>query len=303
MTTATLPTRRSFLKGAVAGAAASAFPRVALAWSAQEDKRRFVFSPKLGVCTSLKNASLLKQSGADYLEAGVRWFLVPDKPEEEFARNLSAARECGLPVPTANGFLPGSLKSTGPKPNHDGVLKFAETAFRRANAVGLKVIVFGSSGSRTPPKDFSLKQAEGQFVALLKRMGPLAKPYGVTVALEPLNRKETHFINTVAHGVRIVRAVGHPNIRLLADIFHMMREEEPPEHIRDAGDLIVHVHIAEKRKRTAPGVDGDDFRPHLRALRDIGYAGRISMECGWKEMSAQLPVAVKTLREQIASLD
>ena len=296
------PTRREFVRRAAAGAVALVLPRAVFAQATQRAEPRSTFAPKLGVCTSLKNAAMLKQCGVDYVEVGVRSVLVPDKCDQEFAENLGAARACGLPVAAANGFLPGSLKCTGPEANHDAVLRFAETAFRRAKAVGIKVIVFGSSGSRTPPEGFSLEQTEEQFVALLRRMGPLAEPHGVMVALEPLNRKETPFINTVEHGARIVRAVKHANIRLLADIYHMLREEEPPEQIRAAGELLVHVHVAEKSKRTAPGVAGDDFRPYLRALRDIRYAGRISMECRWKEMDAELPTAEKTLRKQIAGL-
>ncbi|HUU97936.1 MAG TPA: sugar phosphate isomerase/epimerase family protein [Phycisphaerae bacterium] len=293
--------RRKFLRtvGAVA-AGHVLLPRVGL--GSPQEKPRAVFAPKIGVCTSVANAAVLRQSGADYIEAGVRRFLLPDKPEDAFASNLKAARECGLPVLSANGFLPGSLKSTGPEANHESVLKFAETTFKRAKRVGIKTIVFGSSGSRTIPEGFDHGKAEQQFIALLKKMGPLAGKHDVAVAVEPLQRRETNFINTVPQGAKIVRAVDHPNIRLLADIFHMLRMDEPPRHIREAGELIVHLHIAEKAERTPPGVAGDDFTGYFQALKDVGYKGLISIECGWKDLSQQLPVALKTLREQMAKV-
>ena len=50
-------------------------------------------------------------------------------------------------------------------------------------------------------------------------------------------------------------------------------------------------------ERTAPGRKGDDFRPYLRALRDIGYDGMISIECRWEDFAAELPRAIRTLRE------
>ena len=259
-----------------------------------------VFSPLIGVCTSVRQAPLLRAVGIDYIEESVRRLLIPDRPEEEFATNLEAALRCGLPVIANNGFLPGSLKSTGPDSDHEGVLEYAATAFRRAEQVGIKTIVFGSSGSRSIPEGFDRDRAGEQFVSLLKNMGPLAADHDVVVAVEPLQRSETNFINTVVEGARIVRAVSHPNIRLLADIFHMLRMEEPPDHIRLAGELICHLHIAEKARRTPPGVEGDDFRSYFQALKDIGYRGAISIECGWDSMSEQLPVALKTLREQLA---
>jgi len=43
---------------------------------------------------------------------------------------------------------------------------------------------------------------------------------------------------------------------------------------------------------------GDDFKPYLSALKKINYKGRVSLECRWKNMETELPVAVKTLQEQ-----
>ena len=256
----------------------------------------------IGVCTSPKNAGLLQQAGASYLEVGVRWFLMPDKSEEEFSKNLEAAKACPLPLLAANGFLPGSLKSVGPEANHEGVLAFADTAFKRARKVGIKSIVFGSSGSRAVPEGFDFRKAELQFVALLAKMAPLAKAQGVTVVVEPLNKGEVNFIQTLHEGARLVEPVDHPNIRLLADIFHMMRMEEPPQHIRDTGHLLHHTHIAEKAKRTPPGKAGDDFQPYFQALKDVGYSGLMSIECGWSNMAEELPQAVKTMKAQMAKV-
>ena len=66
----------------------------------------------------------------------------------------------------------------------------------------------------------------------------------------------------------------------------MLRENEGPDALVDAGPLLRHVHIAEKDRRTPPGVAGDDFRPYLRALRRAGYAGDISIECRWDDLAA-----------------
>lgn len=70
------------------------------------------------------------------------------------------------------------------------------------------------------------------------------------------------------------------------------------ETIRAGGDLLVHLHIAEKTKRTPPGTAGDDFTPYFRALKEIGYDGLLSIECRWDDMAGQLSRAVRTLNEQ-----
>ncbi|UCD74479.1 MAG: sugar phosphate isomerase/epimerase [Phycisphaerales bacterium] len=301
MNVRTAQTRRSFLGTAVATVAGAAFaPHAAFG-------DRFVnavapYEVDIGVCTSVANAALLREAGAAYIEEGVRGLLIPDRPDEEFAEKLKAAEQCGLPVRAANGFLPGSLKCVGPEANHEAVLAFAETAFRRAALVGIRHIVFGSSGARSIPDGFDRRQAELQFVALLGKMAMLARPHNVVIVIEPLNRRETNFINSVEEGAMLARAVQHPNVMLLADIYHMLCENEPAENIRAAGDLIRHLHIAEKEGRRAPGVGGEDFTPYFQALHDIGYKGGISIECRWSEMAEELPKAVKTMREQMGKV-
>lgn len=290
------PSRREFLKQSASAALVSPFLEPAPLQQAH--LRQADFHLPIGVCTSVANAELAQAAGCAYLEEGVRRLLVPGRPEEEFRQRKEEADACGLPVKACNSFLPGSLKSTGLEADHEGVLRFAETAFRRAAEVGVETIVFGSSGSRGIPKGFDREHAREQFLHLLERMGPLAESCGITVAIEPLQRSECNFINTVIEGAGIVRTVNHPHIRLLADIYHMMREDEGPEAIRAAGDLLVHLHIAEKAERTPPGTAGDDFTPYFQALRDVGYDGLLSIECRWDDMAEQLPRAVRILNEQ-----
>ncbi len=250
----------------------------------------------LGVCAPLDKAWGLEVAGAEYIEENVKRFLVPDKPDDHWRRNLAKLKESPIPVDACNSFIPGSLRSTGADTNHPGILNWSETAFRRGQLAGVKVIVFGSSGSRKLKDDFPKEKAIEQFVSLLKTMGPVAERYGITVAVEPLNRKEDNLINTVLEGAAIVERVNHPNIRIVSDWFHMLRNGEDPNDLLKVGHLIAHAHIAEKEKRSAPGVMGDDFTPFFRAFKSIGYNKRISIEGKWK--TEELPLAYQVIRKQ-----
>src|SRR5690606_19062725 len=135
------------------------------------------------------------------------------------------------------------------------------------------------------------------------KLAKLAEENQLMLCLENLNSGETNLANTVKEAHDIARRVNHPNFKLLVDIFHMLREGESPVSITDAGAYYVyHIDIAEKEKRTAPGVAGDDFRPYLRALRDISYPGKIALESSYTNFEAELPIALKELKHQLNTL-
>ncbi len=257
------------------------------------------FLDEIGVCTSLANHGLLQKHGYSFIEENLQGFLIPFEPHESFISKLELLKSAGLPVKAVNVFLPGSLKSVGPDIAYDEIITYADTAFRRAEMAGIETVVFGSGGSRRIPDGFDKGEAKQQFIELLKRLGPVAAKYNVYIAIEPLNRGEVNFINTMVEGLELVKAANHPNILLLCDFFHMLREDEPADHIIQAAGYIRHVHVAEKETRTPPGIAGDDFKPYIRALKVIGYTGGISVEARWSDFEKELPIAIKALRKQV----
>lgn len=255
---------------------------------------------KVGICTSPESLEGIADPAFDYVEANVQQLLKPEESDDAFAPNRDLAASLALPIPTACCFLPGDLRVTGPSVDLDRLERYAATAFKRAAEVGIEVIVFGSGGARTLPEGFPVDEGFSQFVEANRRIAPLAERHGVTVVIEPLNQGECNFINSPTDGARVVEAVDHPNIRLLVDFFHMLREGQSPQEITDCGPLIEHAHLAENEVRSAPGVKGDDFRSFIRALRSIGYDKRISIECGWGNFAAEQKAATDEVRRQLA---
>ncbi len=261
------------------------------------------FLTEIGVCTSVSNADMLASYGYTYIEESVGGFLMPDKSEAEFNQKLQQAQNAAIPVKACNSFIPGSLKSVGPDAVHSEILEFMETAFRRAQKAGVEYIVFGSGGSRGIPEGFSREEARRQFIDLCSRMAPIAAKYDVVVVLEPLNKKECNFINSVLEGGEIVEEVNHPNFRLLADIYHMLMDGEGPESIEKYGHLILHTHIAEKEGRAAPGTHNEDFTAYFKAMKNVDYEGKMSIECRWEDLEKQAPIAIAAMKNQIATLN
>ncbi len=254
----------------------------------------------IGLCTAAAtHAALLAGSTLTYVEENVQSFLAPrDGDGATWQARLAAARAAGKPIRAANCFLPADLPCVGPAIDRPAITAWATTAFARAEQAGIRSIVFGSGGSRRIPEGFERSQAIDQFVALLRELGPRAAACGVTLVVEPLNTGECNFINSLAEGAAMVRAANEPGVRLLADIYHMLRDGEGAEAIAPVADLLAHTHIAERATRTAPGVAGDDVTAYLRALITAGYRGPMSLECGWADLALQLEPALAELRRQ-----
>jgi sugar phosphate isomerase/epimerase len=247
-----------------------------------------------------RNTLLLRSLGYDFIEPSVGDFLKPGEDEKEFESQFFKYKESPLPVISCINFIPKELKSVGPVTHHDQIIGYAETAFRRAKQVKMKYIVFGSGGSRRIPDNWTKEKAYTQFVELVSRMAPVAKKYGIVIVLEPLNKEQVNFINSLAEGAEIVNKVNHPNLRMLADIYHMLKENEPAEEIIKFGKLLYHCHIGEKEVRSAPGIKGDDFKPYLNALKQVNYSGGLSLECVWNNFDAEVASAIGYLKKQIS---
>lgn len=255
---------------------------------------------KIGVCASLKDAERLGPESVDYLECMVFDALIPSATEEDWVVQQERIRKLAIPVEALNCFIPAALKTTGKQVDSDGLDAYVGRVFQRASEIGASIIVFGSGGSRQLPEDFSAQEGQKQIISHLRRWGPLAKPLGITIVVEPLNSAECNFILSVPEAQAIVEATAHPAIRLLADFYHMGRANESVENLVKTQGLLAHVHLAEKATRMFPGFSGQDFRPWLAALKRAGYTGRLTMECAFQDMVTDLPRAVAFLRCQIA---
>jgi sugar phosphate isomerase/epimerase len=112
-----------------------------------------------------------------------------------------------------------------------------------------------------------------------KVLGKHAGEVGSIVLIEPLNRYETHLLRKLEDAIGICREVRSEGVKIMADFFHMSIEERNiPESIEAAGGYIAHVHLADST-RELPGYGHTDFRGGFSALKKIGYARFMALEC------------------------
>jgi sugar phosphate isomerase/epimerase len=154
-------------------------------------------------------------------------------------------------------------------------------------------ILSGKLGSGTATERFRLR---AQALESLAEVCGLARRGGVTILLEPLNRYECDYINTLADVVKVADEIGAPNLKLLADTFHMNIEEvDLAASLKAAKPFLGHVHLADTN-RQALGHGHLDGIGVLSALAEIGYQGYLAFEV------FPLPDARTAIRDGIAAV-
>jgi len=127
-------------------------------------------------------------------------------------------------------------------------------------------------------EDVDREKAEDWTINCLKKCTEFAKKYNVGLTLEPVNRYESNFINTLNEGTEFIKRVGASNLGLLADTFHMNIEEVSIYgSIIQAKDYISHIHFADSN-RWAPGCGHLNFAKIVQTLKKIDYQGYVSAE-------------------------
>lgn len=122
------------------------------------------------------------------------------------------------------------------------------------------------------------EEVENLFIEVAQELCDYARSMDVTLILEPVNRYEIDFINTVEEGVWLMKKIGRPNMMLMPDVFHMNIEDKSigPElatHI----DHVKYIHVADSN-RLAPGQGHTDFQEIFEHLLRARYNGWISAE-------------------------
>ena len=250
---------------------------------------------RFGCCCSIEQADVAYVAGFDYIECTVV-SLLPEATEPMFAPVLEKYQAAPVPVAACNVFLPGDLKVVGLDVEWPRVETYVRTALRRVRLVGANLVVFGSGKARMVPEDFARADAEAQLVDFLQLVGDVAQAHAMTVVIEPLNRKESNILNSVAEGVALAERVNRPAIRVLADFYHMDEEQEELRALLDYKDWLAHIHVADTGRR-APGTGSYPYAQFVELLDQAGYDGMVSIECRWEEFAAEAGPACHFLHQ------
>jgi D-psicose/D-tagatose/L-ribulose 3-epimerase len=111
-----------------------------------------------------------------------------------------------------------------------------------------------------------------------QRLAPVVDAAGIEIALEPLNRFETYFLNIAADAARLCAEVGSPRIGILLDTFHANIEEKSiGAALRHAGPHLKHLHVCEN-DRGIPGSGHVAWPEFFGTVAELGYDRWMTIE-------------------------
>ena len=162
------------------------------------------------------------------------------------------------------------------------------------------VIMVPAFNAQKPVKPHTLETSE-YLCEQMHELGEFALKHNTTVILEPLNRKEAHYLRQVADAAAICRDADSAGVMCMGDFWHMQEETSDYAAFIAAGQYLQHVHVASRGNRKMPGEDGelDNYIDGMRALKEMKYDKYVSFECGTNgDRNVTVPAAVELLRSQ-----
>jgi len=149
---------------------------------------------------------------------------------------------------------------------------------------------------------------EEQYASLLegaKRAGDLAAEAKLTMIVEPLNSLINHkgfFLTTCTEGLKLIREVDNPHVRLLFDLYHeQVQEGNVIRTLTEAAPLVAVFHVADNPGRNDPGTGEMNYPNIYKAIQKTGFAGYLTMEyLPLGEPVASLTKAVDGFRGAVA---
>ena len=294
--------RRNFILGSMAGAAAALAPTTLLTSCNPKPKDKkattqlnLCFQEGIAIGDSLQEKlDYCESLGVTGFEVGGRGLAgrVDEINNALKGRNIRMAAICA----GFDGFI---LAEDGQKDDFDRTMREIVEAAGKIGSCG--VIMVPAFNWQSPCRPHTM-DTRNYLCEQLHELGEFAVQCGTAVILEPLNRGECFYMRLVADAAAIARDSDSKGVKCMGDFWHMQEETSDYAAFMAAGtEYLQHVHIASRGRRKTPSEDGekDNYIDGFRALKELGYQGFVSFECGCEgDRAVVLPAAVDLLRKQ-----
>ena len=187
----------------------------------------------------------------------------------------------GLACTTVCAAMPPHYDMRGTKQQQDAAHVYLRSLIDVMPVFGAKILagpLYSTVGRADAVSETDYREQWKTVTGNLRRVADYAGEKGGRIAIEPLNRFETDFINTVDQCLELIADTGSEAMCIHYDTFHMnIEEKDQGDAIRRAGKHLGHFHACGCDRGT-PGGDHINWQGIKSALADIGYNEEVSIE-------------------------
>jgi sugar phosphate isomerase/epimerase len=241
----------------------------------------------LGICGWLgenaeENIKMMSDIGYTYFEGGITGFL---KKPDEVGKILKIFDKNKIRWEVGQHPFVGEYDPSG-KQSEQALAKIRDYLYELMSVtsdLNMSVLVMGAGGARVLPSPDKYENVIEQMADICKyAISPVLDEFGVILALEGLRKDETPMMNRTDESVKIAKLANVPNIKVMADLYHVIGEGENLGDFKNYKGYIRHAHIGKPQPRVMPSTVGDDYdyKPFFDALRSANFNGRMSVEAG-----------------------
>ena len=197
-------------------------------------------------------------------------------------KDIAGLKKTGAVFSSMTGYVGGSLTQ-----DQDRLLETAEQSIQVALELGIpRLNLHGTELDDRGLPVLPQYQVTGEMwltaARTLEKLARLAERYGVMFVLENLNAEVDHPgvpFGKAADTLALVKAVDHPHLRLMLDLYHaQIGEGNLIELIGKAFPYLGEIQVADVPGRCEPGTGEINYPAIAAALRKHGFQGTVGLE-------------------------
>jgi len=254
---------------------------------------------RFGICAKPGQIAAAASAGYDYVELNLNDIL---RMNEDAYRSMASDMEKhGIYAEVVCGMLPDDVQLVGEGVRSQEIHRALDLTFDMAQALGAELIIFDCEKARMLPHGFDPAMAWRQLGNFIRILQSYAANFDVKTVLLPLRRSAAELMNYVSETTLISAMLHLDRVGVAASLFNMAMEAESLPQLKRTGSLLWHMRMSNVLGNRPPrGGDGEDYAAVFAALREMGYAGRITMEAPCSDFEKDAAEALKRLKESAA---